>query len=98
MTQFFETRMGHTFYEATMPSIAQSLKSIAQSLRTIETLASRFSGSIRTDQKADVEQRVVAGYEAKAFDEKVNKLISEGWVVIEIVLGTSMVAFLERKK
>jgi hypothetical protein len=32
MTQFFQTIMGRRFYEGTLPSIAKSLKSIAESL------------------------------------------------------------------
>ena len=36
MNEFFQTRMGHQFYESTMPRIAKSLESIAARLEQQE--------------------------------------------------------------
>ena len=41
MTEFFQTRMGHTFYEGTVPKIAKALETIAEQLTILTVLQYR---------------------------------------------------------
>ena len=66
MPEFFETRMGHTFYDGTMPRIAKSLEQIAKQLEaastpTLSPAAMREMGELATLINADESSSVHAG-------------------------------------
>lgn len=49
--QFFETRMGHQFYEGTMPRIANALERIAVALERIACLPTEDTKESAPEQK-----------------------------------------------
>lgn len=56
-TPFHQTRMGHTFFDATMPAIARELARLNENLERLLALAERQvkSASPDTQQDADAE-------------------------------------------
>lgn len=62
MPEFFETRMGHSFYNGTMPKIAKALEKIAEQLEVITVLLhANLAATVKDDADLTTEAKPDGG-------------------------------------
>jgi hypothetical protein len=90
MPQFFLTRMGHTFYEGTVPAISRALATVAEHVPTIVTSLQEIGESLRAGhqlgRRANTEQHVLTQAQVTShveFGTAMHKLIEAGWTCIQ---------------
>ena len=69
-TPFFQTRMGHTFYNATMPRIAKALERIAEALEAQKATATPESVAAQARQARAVVDALTETLRHEEGDEK----------------------------
>jgi len=65
MTEFYQTRMGHTFYEHTMPTIARELQKLNGLLERIAAVMEKQSAS-QSEREQQGQQRAEEVHDGKA--------------------------------